>query len=302
MRVLNLGSLNIDKTYKVPYICPPKETIRSDGFMENCGGKGLNQSVALAKAGADTSHAGAVGRDGDMLLDMLRSAGVHTEPVLKLQDAVSGQAIIQVDRKGQNCIVLFTGTNEMLTREYIEETIGQFEAGDLLLLQNEVNEIGYAAACAKKQGMLVALNPSPVNERLDEVDYDQVDFFIMNEIEAQYVGGLQSDDMDTVVEGISRRFPNTACIITFGEKGSVYIKGEEQIRQSIYHVPVADTTGAGDTFTGYFLAGMAQGLSPKACMQRAAAASAISVGRSGAAQSIPAAAEVEAFMAEHPAE
>ena len=151
MKILNLGSLNIDKTYSVKRFVQPKETIQALDYEEFCGGKGLNQSVALARAGAEVYHAGAVGGDGKLLLDMLKEAGADTGYVETL-DGASGHAVIQIDESGQNNIIICGGTNRKITREYISSVLDHFGKGDLILLQNEVSNIVFAMEEAKKRG------------------------------------------------------------------------------------------------------------------------------------------------------
>ena len=153
MKILNLGSLNIDKTYSVKRFVQPKETIQALDYEEFCGGKGLNQSVALARAGAEVYHAGAVGGDGKLLLDMLKEAGADTGYVETL-DGASGHAVIQIDESGQNNIIICGGTNRKITREYISFVFEHFGKGDLILLQNEISNIDFAMEEAKKRQRL----------------------------------------------------------------------------------------------------------------------------------------------------
>ena len=295
MRVLSLGSLNIDKVYSVDHIVNPKETIESTSYNNFCGGKGLNQSVALARAGADVSHAGMIGEDGAMLADALRESGVRMD-LLRTVDGPSGHAVIQIDPHAQNCIIIFGGSNRRITPQYIDEVMEGFDAGDVLLLQNEISGNGYAIEKAHEKGMTVVLNPSPYDSRLDECDYSKVDIFMVNEVEGRLMAGCESEDPQVIRESLKKAFPNAAFVLTLGEAGSCYFKGSEEYFQPIFSVKAVDTTAAGDTFCGYFLSSMALGLSIPQCLKRAAAASAICVSRSGASPSIPTSEEVDAFL------
>ncbi len=295
MRVLSLGSLNIDKVYSVDHIVNPKETIESTSYNNFCGGKGLNQSVALARAGADVSHAGMIGEDGTMLADALRESGVRMD-LLRTVDGPSGHAVIQIDPHAQNCIIIFGGSNRRITPQYIDEVMEGFDAGDVLLLQNEISGNGYAIEKAHEKGMIVVLNPSPYDSRLDECDYSKVDIFMVNEVEGRLMAGCESEDPQIIRESLKKAFPKAAFVLTLGEAGSCYFKGDEEYFQPIFSVKAVDTTAAGDTFCGYFLSSMALGLPIPQCLKRAAAASAICVSRSGASPSIPTSEEVDAFL------
>ncbi|MCI7382359.1 MAG: ribokinase [Hungatella hathewayi] len=292
MRVLNFGSLNIDYVYNVDHIVKKGETISSDTLNVFCGGKGLNQSIALSKAGAEVYHAGVIGEDGAFLEEILRASGVHTRFVQMKADTRTGNAIIQKDRNGDNCILLYGGSNRAVTPGMADEVLEHFEAGDMLVLQNEISELSYLMERAHERGMVIALNPSPIDEELLKAPLQYVNYFILNEIEAKTLtNGVEEDN--AMLEAMLKKFPNAEIILTLGERGSVYAKGTVRVEQGIYKVPVTDTTAAGDTFTGYYLASIIQGLSVEKALNMAAKASAIAVSRKGAAPSIPEREEVE---------
>ena len=292
MRVLNFGSLNIDYVYNVDHIVKKGETISSDTLNVFCGGKGLNQSIALSKAGAEVYHAGVIGEDGAFLEEILRASGVHTRFVQMKADTRTGNAIIQKDRNGDNCILLYGGSNRAVTPGMADEVLEHFEAGDMLVLQNEISELSYLMERAHERGMVIALNPSPIDEELLKAPLQYVNYFILNEIEAKTLtNGVEEDN--AMLEAMLKKFPNAEIILTLGERGSVYAKGNVRVEQGIYKVPVTDTTAAGDTFTGYYLASIIQGLSVEKALNMAANASAIAVSRKGAAPSIPEREEVE---------
>lgn len=292
MKVLNFGSLNIDYVYSVDHIVKRGETISSDTLNVFCGGKGLNQSIALSKAGAEVYHAGVIGEDGAFLEEILRASGVHTRFVQMKADTRTGNAIIQKDRNGDNCILLYGGSNRAVTPGMADEVLDHFEAGDMLVLQNEISELSYLMEQAHKRGMVIALNPSPMDEELLKAPLQYVKYFILNEIEAKALtNGVEEDN--AMLEAMLKKFPNAEIILTLGERGSVYAKGDVRVEQGIYKVPVTDTTAAGDTFTGYYLASIIQGMSVEEALNMAAKASAIAVSRKGAAPSIPQREEVE---------
>ena len=159
MKILNFGSLNLDYVYRVAHSVQPGETIASSGMETFCGGKGLNQSVALARAGAEVYHAGRVGEDGQLLIETCRQSGVHTELILQT-NGKSGHTIIQVDDNGQNSILLAGGANRRITEQDVETALRAFGAGDLLLLQNEISCLPVLIERAYEKGMRVVLNPS----------------------------------------------------------------------------------------------------------------------------------------------
>ncbi len=295
MKVLCFGSLNIDYTYKVEHFVKKGETLSSEGLKVFSGGKGLNQSIALARAGAETFHAGAVGEDGRFLLKQLEEAGVNTECVAVLSDVRSGNAIIQNDREGDNCILLYGGANQAITREQVDTVLERFESGDFIVLQNEINELGYIMERASEKGLRIVLNPSPMNEKILELPLDRVDIFMLNEIEAEQILGEDEACGRRLAEALRNRFPKAAVVLTMGGDGSIYMDETETILQPVYPVVPMDTTAAGDTFTGFFIGGLMQGLDKKAAMDEASRAAAIAVSRQGAAPSIPSRKEVEAF-------
>lgn len=298
MKILSFGSLNIDYVYKVPHFVKKGETLSAKELNVYTGGKGLNQSIALARAGVETYQAGAIGTDGMFLLEQLKEAGVNTDLVKILDDVRTGNAIIQNDDEGDNCIVLFGGANQAITKEQVDEVFEDFTNEDYLLIQNEINELPYIAEKAKEEGMKIILNPSPMNEKILKLPLDQIDYFILNEIEAMQI--LEMDEPEEIdgkyIDGLlHERFPDATIVLTLGSEGSVCIFGDEYVEQLIYKVKAVDTTAAGDTYTGYFIAGILNGKTIKEAMDIASKASAIAVTRQGAAPSIPVLEEVEKY-------
>lgn len=298
MKILSFGSLNIDYVYSVPHFVKKGETLSAKELNVYTGGKGLNQSIALARAGVETYQAGAIGTDGMFLLEQLKEAGVKTDLVKILDDVRTGNAIIQNDDEGDNCIVLFGGANQAITKEQVDEVFKDFTNEDYLLIQNEINELSYIVEKAKEEGMKIILNPSPMNEKIMKLPLDQIDYFILNEIEAMQIlemGKPEEIDGKYIASLLHERFKDATIVLTLGSEGSVCISDDEYVEQSIYKVKAIDTTAAGDTYTGYFIAGILNGKTIKESMDIASKASAIAVTRQGAAPSIPVLEAVEEY-------
>ncbi len=294
MKILNFGSLNIDYVYRVPHFVQAGETLASLSMETFCGGKGLNQSVAFARAGASVCHAGAIGAEGGMLTDLLNASGVDTSFVRTLSGVPTGHAIIQVSDSGENCILLCGGANQTQDEPFINEVLSHFGAGDLLMLQNEINDPTAVARGAKARGLLIALNPSPFNDAVTEELLSYVDFLILNETEGTQITGKNEEE--EILTELRRWFPHMKIILTLGSRGSLYEDAEGRYTQSIFKVKAQDTTAAGDTFTGFFFSSLLGGKSPAEALRIASAASAIAVSRMGAAPSIPTVDEVENFL------
>ena len=295
MKVLNIGSMNLDLVYSVDHIVQPGETEASFSLNTFLGGKGMNQSVALAKAGVEVYQGGMIGEDGQPFLDACAEYGVHAEYIRKVEGK-SGHAVIQIDKNAQNCILLYGGANQMLTTEYVDQVLANFQAGDILLLQNEVNQLPYIVDKAYEKGMQIALNPSPFNEKLDAVDMKKISIFLLNEVEGGQITGLT--DPQEIIAKMKETFPESRIVLTLGKDGAIYVEGDEQHFQPIFPVKAVDTTAAGDTFTGYFLAGLAEGMPVADILRMSAKASSIAVSRAGAVPSIPYKDEVMAALAE----
>ncbi|NLP45662.1 MAG: ribokinase [Epulopiscium sp.] len=293
MKALNFGSLNIDYVYEVEHFVQKGETISSDSLQVFSGGKGLNQSVALAKADVDVYHAGVIGEDGTFLMKVLRNAGVNTDHIYIREDVRTGNAIIQNDKAGDNCIILFGGANQSIENEYVDKVMDQFEKGDFIILQNEINNMNYIVQKAYEKGMVIILNPSPMNEKIWKLPLEYIDYFFINEVEAQQLAQINEKDEYILLKCLNEKFPKVKIVMTLGEKGSLYYDGKTILQQDAIKVDVVDTTAAGDTYTGYFVSGLMQGKCIKEVMEIASTAAAIAVTRKGAAPSIPSMKEVE---------
>jgi len=291
MKVYNLGSMNIDYVYQVDHFVAAKETLSSEKMEVFPGGKGLNQSVALAKAGVKVIHGAVVGTGGDFLTEVLTQSGAEIGRIKK-SDAVSGHAIIQVDKTGQNCILLFAGTNHSFDKAYIEDVLFDAEENDMLLLQNEINGLKDIFEIAHRKKMQIVFNPSPYHGRILDLPLEYVKWWFCNEIEAEALFG--GNTPEKTASAFVKQFPQSNLILTLGEKGSVFINADSYIQQPIYKAQVVDTTAAGDTFTGYFIAALLEGNDEAVAMDIASKASAITVSRMGASSSIPIRSEVYA--------
>ena len=248
MKVLCFGSLNIDYVYQVPHFAGGGETLAAASLSRFSGGKGLNQSIALARAGLEVRHAGAVGRDGLFLLEELREAGVRTESVEVLEDARTGHAIIQRTPSGENCILLYGGANRRITREQIDRVLSDFGPGDALALQNETSELPYLAERARERGLTVALNPSPMEDGLLPL-LPLANYLLLNEIEAaQLLQGLGKPVPEAGEDlAAALALPSTAVVLTLGSQGSLFADGTRLVRQAAVPVRAVDTKAAGET-------------------------------------------------------
>ena len=297
MKVLSFGSLNIDFLFYVDHIASAGETISSSALVKSAGGKGANQAAALAKAGLPVYMAGKIGRDGRFLLELLESYGINTDNVFQYEGA-TGQAIIQIEKSGQNSIVLYSGGNGEITREEIYKTICKFSEGDIIVLQNEIVNLKLIMECAKKQGMRICINPSPFNETVQALPLNLADWLFVNEIEGSSLAQLPCSaspadiDLHITMDHLVKRFPEQEIILTAGKNGSFYGCGDTRIKCEIVNRPVVDTTGAGDTYTGFFLASRARNYNVEKAMAAASKAASLAVSRKGAMESIPMANEV----------
>lgn len=296
MKVLVYGSINIDLIFTVDHIVVPGETIASTGLVKSAGGKGANQAAALAKAGMEVYMAGKIGQDGEFLLTLLESYGVNSRHVVRYEGA-TGQALIQVDKNGQNSIVLYPGGNERITREEILVALSGFGPGDIIVLQNEIVNTDFAVKEAKRRGLMVCLNPSPYNEKIEKLPLDGVDIFFVNEIEAAALarcqGGAETGSSPPeIVDRLAALFPKSEIILTAGKDGAYYGRGSVRAKGDIVDLPVVDTTGAGDTFTGYYLAARTRNYSVEDALNLACKAASVAVSRMGAMEAIPFGTEV----------
>jgi len=289
MKILNFGSLNIDKVYSVESFVRAGETIGSTNYNEYAGGKGLNQSIALSKAGASVYHAGKIGYDGHSLKAALEESGVHTEYIYE-SNLSTGHAIIQVNEQGENCILIHGGANHDITEQEIEEIFLGFDQEDVLVIQNELNITSHVISQGNDKGMTIIFNPSPINESIKGIDLSKINYLIMNEIETLALS--KKDDIEDGIVALLETYRNLKLIITLGAKGAIYVDRKFRYHQEAYKTSVVDTTAAGDTFLGYFVAVLLSSKEVKKAMELASRAASIAVSFEGASISIPALEEV----------
>lgn len=290
MRALCYGSLNLDHIYNVPEFIRPGETLQALSVEQHCGGKGFNQAVAAAKAGLPVCLAGCIGPDGGSFREICRAVGVD-DTYLREESIPTGSAVIQVNQWGENCILLYGGANQAVTAGQIQETLADFQPGDVLIVQNEISQLSCLLSAGAERGMRVALNPSPMNADITPEMLRHVSWLFVNEVEAQQLCG--SDEPQTCLDRLSALCPRGAVILTLGSGGAWYCGPEGRFHQPAFPVRAVDTTAAGDTFTGYFLAGVLEHGSPQTALETASRASALAVTRKGAYDSIPWKDEVE---------
>lgn len=291
MRVLNFGSLNIDYVYKVDHFVQPGETEAALNHQIYAGGKGLNQSLAMARAGLDVTHAGMVGPEGDFLVRTLADSGVKTDRIGKVSTP-SGHAIIQVDRAGRNCILILGGANQEINSSMIDHALLGFGEGDLLVLQNEIAEMSEIMVKAHEQGMKIVFNPAPCTNEIAHYPLHLVDMFVVNEVEAMALAtshcvATQQPELRKAIQTLANRFPSALLVVTLGEQGSLAVQDGKEYFQPAYPADVVDTTAAGDTFLGYFIAGLSENRGLKASLDLAARAASLCVSRKGASDSVP---------------
>jgi ribokinase len=289
-KILNIGSINIDYVYAVPHFVKAGETIASGSRQVFAGGKGLNQSIAIARAGGHVIHAGVVGDDGIDLVNMLGDEGVDIRFIEK-STSPTGHTIIQVTDEGQNCILLYPGANRELNESFIDKMLEPFDKGDIAIMQNEVSNVAYAMKCAARKEMRIAFNPSPIGLEMNQYPLECVSWFLLNEIEGEALTGKTNPD--DILKEMGEKYPNATTVLTLGKDGVICKAGDKIFRHSAYEVSAVDTTAAGDTFTGYFISSVAQGVGIEESLSLATKASAISVSRKGAATSIPTLDEVQ---------
>ncbi|SHE38706.1 ribokinase [Marinomonas polaris DSM 16579] len=305
MTIYNFGSINLDHLYQLDHFVRPGETMASNSYQCLLGGKGANQSVALAKAGADVKHVGAIHHSDQAVIDQLESLGVDTG-LIKRIDVPTGHAIIQLTKEAENSIILYQGANHALTEEQVDQVLSQANAGDWVLLQNETNLIEYIMRKAQENKVKVAFNPAPMDAELTKKVLGFVDLLIVNEVEAMDLIG--TTDIDSTIVAFPKAYPELAVLMTLGKAGVCYFTGKESDQENNYEgglsvkafsVEAVDTTAAGDTFIGFCLSSLMNGEDMTQAITRACAASAICVTRLGAASSIPTQDEVTAFLAKN---
>lgn len=294
MKVVNFGSLNLDHLYRVKRAATAGETIPAMDYTVSIGGKGLNQSLAIARAGVPLHHAGLIGKEGGALLDCLRGSGVDVS-LVRTAGAPQGHAIIQLDAEGNNCIIVFGGSNREISRTYVDQVLENMEPGGYVIVQNEVSNVDYIISAAHSLGCTVVFNASPADDAVLRLDYRKVDWLVVNELEGMAIAGCR--EIEEIIPLLTRRFPELHIILTLGNRGSMCFSGGRIWRQAALPAQAVDTTGAGDTFLGYCVAGLIRGEDIAVMLRTAAGASSLAVSSLGAAASIPYRDQVMEYLA-----
>ncbi len=296
MAIINFGSINIDHVYQVDHFVQPGETLASTHYQQLLGGKGANQSIALAQAGADVCHVGSIHENDAAFKQALIKKGVDCRGV-KCSETPSGHAIIQVTPSGENAIVLFGGANQTITAKTVMQALDGTKPSDWVLTQNETSSIDQVLRQTKEKQLKVAFNPAPMSESVKSLPLECIDLLIVNETEAAAL--TEKDSLDDIVAVFKEQWSECEVIITLGKAGVMMLKNNDCIKVDAFLVDAVDTTAAGDTFIGYFLSAYSNHTDAKRALIRGCAASAIAVTREGAAQSIPTQKEVDRFLAKH---
>ena len=285
-RIITLGSLNLDFTYQLPKPLEVGETLSSLSYRCGAGGKGANQSIAAARAGAEVYHAGRIGHDGALLRRTLADSGVKLD-FLEEVETPTGHAVVLINDAGDNSIVLYGGANRTIDETFIDRVTSAAKPGDILLLQNEITNIDHAMEAGKKAGMRVAFNFAPFDPKLaPELPLSLCDYLFLNRIEAGGIAG--KSDVEEILETLARRYPETELVLTLGPEGAVALTpAGQRFHADSPRVKVVETTAAGDTFIGYYLAAVLDGFDTGRALERACRAAALCCSRAGAAESIP---------------
>ncbi len=283
MSIVNVGSINVDHVYRVAHFTEAGETQTALEYQVGLGGKGLNQSIAIVRAGGDVAHVGAIGRDDSWTPAELEKIGLDLSAVARV-DAPTGHAIIEVDSEGENRIVIVGGANQTLRESAIEAAL-RVDGVNYLLTQSETNAVEQCFRLAKTHDIPLIFSPAPCDESLRELPLELAKYIVLNEIELMQLAG--EDDFDRAVGALKSRCPSTNFVVTLGGDGVEFIGVEDTIVLPAEPVEPVDTTGAGDCFLGYFAAGLDIGLTHIEALERATQAAAIAVTRAGAVSAIP---------------
>lgn len=294
MQILNIGSINIDYVYQTPHFVVGGETLEATHRTVFMGGKGLNQTVAIARSGLKVSHAGVLGVDGQFLYDFLHSMNVNIDHLRIDQKAASGHTFIQVTPDAENAILYYPGTNHSLDTQLIDSALSTLKTGDIVLIQNEVNGVGEILSKAKAKGLITVFNPAPFDASVCQYPLDCVDVIILNQTEAQGMLSQSIQDPTIAVNELGKRLPKAIIIMTLGSKGVIYaLPNTEPKILHAYQMKAVDTTGAGDTFVGYAMHAIINWFTERDCekfhhyIDSAVLAAGLSVTKRGAVDSIP---------------
>lgn len=302
MAIINFGSINIDHVYSVEHFVAPGETLSSNAYKSVLGGKGANQSIACAKAGANIKHAGNIHANDHAFLKQMQDTNVDCEWVNQQSSHATGHAIIQVNDEGENAIVLYAGANHCIDKTQIENVISSAHENDWVLLQNETNAIKEIIEGTSANGLNIAFNPAPMTKEVSSLALEKLSLLIVNEIEAMQLTATKNIEEASI--SLAKMYPTTKILLTLGKEGVHFMLAGETIKVDSFKVEAVDTTAAGDTFIGYFLAQYCilneEDANNKKIitqiLKTACAAAALCVTKAGAAPSIPTQQEVAKFL------
>lgn len=288
MTIWCLGSVNADHFYRLPHLPAPGETLAASDYSRGLGGKGANMAVAAARGGAPVELVGAVGSDGLWMKARLADYGVSVRHLAESAEA-SGHAIISVDAAGENQITIYGGANRALEPARIDTAFAEAREGDIFVCQNETNLQRAGADIARSRGLRVVYAAAPFEVEAVREMLDVADLLVLNAVEAR--------QLEEATGLAPEALPVAGIVITLGADGVRWIDTKTGQSRDFPAVAVTavDTTGAGDTFTGYLLAGLDRGLSMEAAIPLAAKAAALKVTRRGTADAIPSLSEVETW-------
>ena len=298
-KIVVVGSSNTDLTVKVDHFPLPGETLIGDNFITAQGGKGANQAVAVARLGGDASFVCCLGDDafGNQSLELLKKEGMDTRHIRLIKGASSGVALIPVDKKGENTIIVASGANAMLSVDDIKKAEQDIKEAGILLMQLEtpIPALIYAARIAHGNGVKVILNPAPFPKNpLPQELLENIDIIIPNETEAAYMAGEQITDEQSALSVIKKiqDLGVGNVIVTVGSKGAYTLEDSKLINVPAFPVKAVDTVAAGDTFCGALCVALSKGFSMSDAIRIGNKAASIAVTRIGAQPSVPTREEV----------
>jgi ribokinase len=283
MKILNFGSLRIEEIFTVDSFVRPGEETAALALEEQPGGRGLCQSIAISRAGSLVIHAGKTAPDGRKIIDFLKKNGVKTA-YIEENGSCTGRAVIQVNKYGSSSVLLHAGANQEITKTRIDYVLDGLSAGDILILQNELNNIEYIIEKAYAKYIRIVLNPTPINDALKDC-LSKVSYLILNELEGEELTGESRPNK--MLDYLITHYPHLKTVLTLGKIGSLYSDKLLRLQQSIFPVESVDTTAVGDTYLGYFISRISMGVQVWNAMREAAKASALTVSRQGGVKSIP---------------
>ena len=287
MTIYNLGSINIDHIYKLLHFPLGGETVSSFDYDVGLGGKGVNQSIAAINAGGTVVHIGSIGVNSEWILKMLQDLNLNTDHIV-VSDKTTGHAIIYLNENAENSIVLYAGANHDFNLSNIKRALSQSRPGDWLLLQNETNLSYETVSLARSLGLKIAYSAAPFDCQKIEELLPCCDLLVLNEVEAQQCKS-NITNFETLTD-------HMVYVVTKGKAGAVCSMSGQLLTFPSFLVDPVDTTGAGDTFLGFLLSELDNGVEIQSAIKLSIAAAAIQITRAGAVKAIPFREEVERFI------